>query len=263
MSTLPSVKRLTDVALLGGRAEPRHVLDLERLVAQALDERAEVLLGEDRRRHQHHHLLAVAGGLDRGAQRDLGLAVADVAADQAVHRPLGLHVGDHVLDRVALVGRLAVREARLEVAQLLGELRERVAAAALALGVEVEQLAGQLLGGAAGARLDLVPARAAELGERRRAAVGAEVAADLRQLVDRHEDLVVALELEVQVVAGDAGDGLGVEPGEASDAVVLVDDVVAGAQVGEASAAGRGRGARAGSRPSCGGSAGVRGTRRA
>ena len=173
-------------------------------------------------------------GLDRGAQRDLGLAVADVAADQAVHRPLGLHVGDHVLDRVALVGRLAVREARLEVAQLLGELRERVAAAALALGVEVEQLAGQLLRGAAGARLDLVPARAAELGERRRAAVGAEVAADLRQLVDRHEDLVVALELEVQVVAGDAGDGLGVEAREARDPVVLVDDVVAGAQVGEA-----------------------------
>ena len=224
---------LDRLALLGGRAEPRHVLDHERLVAQALGERAVVLLGEDRRRHEHHHLLAVAGGLDRGAQRDLGLAVADVAADQAVHRPLGLHVGDHVLDRVALVGRLAVREAGLEVAQLLGELRERVAAAALALGVEVEQLAGQLLRGAAGARLDLVPARAAELGERRRAAVGAQVAADLRQLVDRHEDLVVALELEVQVVAGDAGDGLGVEAREARDAVVLVDDVVAGAQVGE------------------------------
>ena len=71
-------------------------------------------------------------------------------------------------------------------------------------------------------------------------AVGADVARDLRQLVDRHEDLVVALELEVEVVARDAGDGLGVEAGEARDAVVLVDDDVARAQVGEASAAGRG-----------------------
>ena len=133
------------------------MLDHERLVAQALGERAVVLLGEDRRRHEHQHLLAVARRLDRGAQRDLGLAVADVAADQPVHRALGLHVGDHGLDRVALVGRLAVGERRLELAQLLGVLRERVAAAALALGVEVEQLAGELLRGAPGARLDRRP----------------------------------------------------------------------------------------------------------
>src|SRR4051794_18758482 len=75
-------------------------------------------------------------------------------------------------------------------------------------------------------------------------AAGADVARDLRELVDRHEDLVRALELEVQVVAGDAGDGLGVEAGEARQPVVLVDDDVAGAQVGEgaeqpAAAAGR------------------------
>ncbi len=254
---------LDRLALVGGRAEARDVLDDEGLIAQALDERAVVLLGEDRRRHEHQDLLAVAGGLDRGAQRDLGLAVADVAADQPVHRALGLHVGDHVLDRVALVGRLAVREVGLEVAQLLGELREGVTAAALALGVEVEQLAGQLLRGAAGARLDLVPARAAELGQRRRAAVGAEVAADLRQLVDRHEDLVVALELEVQVVAGDAGDGLGVEAGEARDAVVLVDDVVARAQVGERAQQAAALARRTRATPSCGGSAGARGRRRA
>ena len=225
---------LDRVALLGGAAEARHVIDLERLVAQPLDERAVVLLGEDGRRDEHQHLLAVRRRLDRRAQRHLGLAVADVAADQAVHRALGLHVGDHVVDRVALVGRLAVREVGLEVTQLLGELRERVALAALALRVQVEQLAGELLRRAAGARLDLVPARAAELAQRRRAAVRAQVAGDLRQLVDRHEDLVVALELEVQVVTRGARDGLGVEPGEARDAMVLVDDEVTRAQVGEA-----------------------------
>ena len=37
----------------------------------------------------------------------------------------------------------------------------------------------------------------------------------------------------IEVVAGDAGDGLGVEAGEAREAVVLVDDDVARAQVGE------------------------------
>ena len=65
-------------------------------------------------------------------------------------------------------------------------------------------------------------------------AAGADVAADLGQLVDGHEHPVRAGVLEVQVVTGDAGDGLGVKAGEAGDAVVLVDDDVAGAQVREA-----------------------------
>ena len=220
--------------LLGGGAEARHVLDRHRVVLEALGEGAVVLLGEDRGRRQHHHLLAVLGRLERGAQRHLGLAVADVAADQAIHRPRGLHVGLDELDGVALVGRLGVGEGVLELALPVGVQRERVALAALALGVQVEQLAGQLLGGAARAGLDRVPAGAAELGQRRMRAAGADVAADLGQLVDGHEHPVRAGVLQVQVVAGDAGHGLGVKAGEAGDPVVLVDDDVAGAQVGEA-----------------------------
>ena len=108
-----------------------------------------------------------------------------------------------------------------------------MALAALALGVEVEQLAGELLRGLAGPALDRLPAAAAELGERRVGSAAADVAADLGQLVDGHEDLVRARVLEVEVVAGDVGDRLGVKAGEAGDAVVLVDDDVAGAQVGE------------------------------
>ena len=73
-------------------------------------------------------------------------------------------------------------------------------------------------------------------------AAGADVAGDLGELVDRQEDLVRARELEVEVVARDAGDRLRVEAREARDAVVLVDDDVAGAQVGER--AQRARGAR-------------------
>ena len=116
----------------------------------------------------------------------------------------------------------------------VGVGRERVALAALALGVQVQQLARQLLGGPPRARLERVPAGAAELGQRRVLAARADVAADLGELVDRHEHAVRARVLEVQVVARDARDGLGVEPGEARDPVVLVDDDVAGAQLGEA-----------------------------
>ena len=93
MSTCPSSKPVERLAALLRRAEARHHLDRERVVAQPLSERAEVLLGEHRGGHQEHHLLAVRRRLERRAQGDLGLAVAHVAADQAVHRPRLLHVG--------------------------------------------------------------------------------------------------------------------------------------------------------------------------
>ena len=224
-------------ALLALRAEARDVLDRERVLVQALGEGAVVLLRQDRRRHEHQHLLAVLGGDEGRAQRDLGLAVADVAADEPVHRARGLHVGLDRVDGVALVRGLAVGEGLLELRQPFGLHVEGVAGAALALGVELEQLARHLLGRLAGARLHALPGRAAELAQRRGRAAGADVARDLGQLVDRHEHAVGALELELQVVAGDPGHGLGVEAGEAGDAVVLVHDDVARAQVGEAAQA--------------------------
>src|SRR3712207_8908501 len=55
-------------------------------------------------------LLAVLHRLERGPHRDLGLAVADVAADQPVHRDGLLHVPLDLLDRGELVRRLGVRE---------------------------------------------------------------------------------------------------------------------------------------------------------
>ena len=108
-----------------------------------------------------------------------------------------------------------------------------VAGPAAALGVEVDELAGELLRGAAGAGLERLPALPAELGQRRVAAARADVAGDLRELVDREEDAVGAGVLELEVVAGDAADGLRVEAPEAGQPVVLVDDDVARAQVGE------------------------------
>ena len=74
-----------DAALLGGGAEARDHADLDGQVGEALAEGHVVLLGEDRGGHQHQRLLAGLGGLEGGAQGHLGLAVAHVAADEAVH----------------------------------------------------------------------------------------------------------------------------------------------------------------------------------
>ena len=193
-----------------------------------------MLLGEHGRRHEHQHLLAADRDRERRAQRDLGLAEADVAADEPVHRMRRLEVLLDRLDRRALVLGLAVRELALElldplVLDVVGDARLR-----LALRVELQQLAGHLAEVRARARLQVVPRLAAELRERRRLRVGADVAADLADLLVRDVDAVVAAVGEQEVVARDAGDLLRLEAEQLRDAVVLVHDVVAGAQVGEA-----------------------------
>jgi hypothetical protein len=70
-----------DGPLLAGRAEAAQALDGKRVLGQALRKRAEMLLSEHGRRHQHGDLPAVVDRLERRPHRQLGLAVADVAAD--------------------------------------------------------------------------------------------------------------------------------------------------------------------------------------
>jgi len=192
-----------------------------------------VLLGEDRRGHEHQHLFALRRSLEGGPQRHLRLAVADITADQPVHRPRRLHVGLHQLDRVSLVGRLGEGEALLELPLPVGVRFEGVAAAPPPLGIETQQLPRELLRRPAGACLHRLPARSAQLRERRVLGARSDVAGDLRELVGGDEHAVVALVFEVQVVPRDPRDGARLEAGEARDPVVLVDDDVAGAQVGE------------------------------
>ena len=69
--------------------------------AKRCDEILGVLAREQRRRHDDRGLLAVDRGGEGRAQRDLGLAEADVAADQPVHRPARREIVERRLDRAA------------------------------------------------------------------------------------------------------------------------------------------------------------------
>ena len=73
-----------------------------------------MLLGEQGGRHQQRHLSSRLHGDEGGAQRDLGLPEADVAADHAIHRLARGQVLEHGVDRALLVGRFLEREARGE-----------------------------------------------------------------------------------------------------------------------------------------------------
>ena len=232
-STLPALKSARIRFVSFGGDEPGDHLDAHREVAEALAERVEVLLGEDRGGREEQHLPAVHRDGERGAHRDLRLAEADVAADEPVHRPRRLEVLLHRLDRSLLVGRLAIGEARLELRQPLAREVVRDALARLALRVELDQVAGELADRLARTRLERLPGLAAELRERRRRGVGADVARDLPELLVRDVEPILPAEREQEVVARDAGDGLRLEPEQSADAVILVHDVVAGAEVGE------------------------------
>ena len=103
ISTLPAC-RSSSVCFCSALVRNRltmSIADGER--REAILQRLQVLEREDRRRRQERHLLAVHDGLERRAHRDFGLAVADVAAQQAVHRRRRLHVALDVGDGVRLI----------------------------------------------------------------------------------------------------------------------------------------------------------------
>ena len=218
------------------RAEARQLGDLDRPLAEAVGDVLVVLLGEQRRRRQDRDLLAAVDGDERGAQRDLGLAEADVAADQPVHRPRRHHVLDHGVDRGVLVGRLLEAEAGGEGLVVVRLEAEREALARGAARVEVEQLGGgvaHLLGGLAPR---LVPLARAEPVQRRLLGADAGVAGDQVQLRDRHVERRLVGVLEVQELGRlflGAAEGDRRQAEVAADAVVDVDHRIADLELGE------------------------------
>ncbi len=83
---LARAQPVDDLLGLGVGEEPGEHFDADRVPGEAIGERVAVLVGEQRRRREHGDLLALLDRLERGPDRDLGLAEPDVAAHQAVHR---------------------------------------------------------------------------------------------------------------------------------------------------------------------------------
>ncbi len=214
--------------------EPGQRLHVHREVGVALGEGREVLLHQQRGRHQHRDLLAVLHRLEGRPHRDLGLAVADVAADQPVHRDGLLHVRLDLGDGGQLVGRLRVGEGVLQLALPRGVRAEGVAGGRHPGRVQLDQVGGDLLDRLLGPLLGLRPVRAAQPVQRR--GLAADVLGDLVELVGRHEQPVAGVAplgrrvLQHQVLAGGALHGALHHLHVPADAVRLVHHVVAGHQ---------------------------------
>ncbi len=216
---------------LAGREEAGQDLDPHRVAGVALGEGAEVLLGEQGGGDEDGGLHPLLDGLERGPDGHLGLAEADVAADQAVHGAVGLHVVLHVLDGLELVGRLLVGEGVLQLPLPGGVGGEGVARGGDPLAVEGHQLLGDVTDGDPNLGLGAPPLGAAQPVEGGRVAAG--VVADGVDLVGRDVELVAPPVLEQEVVALGPAHGLLDHAAVLADAVLVVDDVVARAEVVE------------------------------
>ena len=225
---LATRKALEGKPLLLGRAEAREHVDLEVERREAVEERLEVLLREDRRGAEHHDLTALGDALEGGAQGHLRLAEAHVTAKQAVHRTGGLHVGLDIRHGGALILRELVGELRLHVLLLGRVRREGKALNARTTRVEVDEVEGEAAGVLASLAGGTAPVRGVEAREARRGTVRTNIARDAVDLLKRYEELVSAGVFEQEVVAFLAGDLLAHDVGEERDAVRGVDDVVSG-----------------------------------
>ena len=148
------------------RLEAREFGDANRPVvahlSEAVAEGLEVLFAEQRGRAQHSDLLAASHGAKRGAQSDFGLAEADVAANQPIHRTTGFHVVDYGVDGGCLIGRFLKAEAVGKGVVVVRREFERMALARSAQGVERHQFRCRVPRLQGGATFGLLPLRCAE-----------------------------------------------------------------------------------------------------
>jgi hypothetical protein len=221
-----------DLALLLGVAKAREHLDFDWKGCQALTKGVEVLLGEHGRGDEHGHLLAVHHRLKSGPQGDLRLAIADVTADQPVHRAGALHVALDLSQHAQLVLRLDIREAGFQLLLPGVVLAEGMPGHDLPLGVQLEQVFSHLLDGLLDPRLGIAPLRASQATGRWDAAVRAEVLRQPVGLMHGHEELVSFGVLNRQVLALHAFHGPVHQSQEAPDAVIDVHDPVPDLQIG-------------------------------
>ena len=208
---------------------------------EALAKILEVLLREDRRGGEEGDLLPRDGGLETGAHGYLRLAIADIAADEAVHGLGALHIGFNLFDTAQLVGGLVVGEGSLE-----GQLPILIGGKGIALGrptpcVDANEAFGKFLNRFPDLALPVLPGLGSQTIEARGLSLASDVALDQIGLFDGHEDGFFLGVFDFYIVSLVSEDAHAFYRGETPDAVIDMDDEIAGREFDETVDAGRTR----------------------
>ena len=94
---------------------------------------------------EQHALLALGHAFEGGSQRYLGFAEAHVPAEQPIHRDRAFHVPLDLVDAAELVFGLLIFEMPFEIILPFGIRAEGVAGGSHPLGIELDQLLGDIL----------------------------------------------------------------------------------------------------------------------
>ena len=76
-----------------------------------------MLFDENSCRGEHDDLLAAENRFEGSSECNFGFAVADIAADKAVHRRCTFHIGQDFVDSPLLIGGFLERKRRLKFAK--------------------------------------------------------------------------------------------------------------------------------------------------
>ena len=173
-----------DLLRLGIGVEAREPSDRHRERGVATREGSEVLLDEQGRGHEHRDLGSVLNRLERRPDGDLGLAIADVTTDHAIHGDLALHVGLDLVYAGELVGRLDIGEGVFEFVLPRSVGGEGATLRRRASGIEPDQFPRDLPHGASRPGFRSLPVASAESMEAGR--FPSDIAGDLIELVGRN-----------------------------------------------------------------------------
>ena len=186
-----------------------------------------MLLGKHCGRHEQGHLKTILDDLEGGPRRDLGLAVADIPADQSIHGLIMGQIIDNLVDRLGLAACLVVGKALLQLTVQITGRREPMSLAHGPFGVNIQQFLGDLPDRVADLFLGRLPALRAQAVEFGFLIGQPLVAADPVQTVNRHIELVVVLVAYQEKIAALTGD-LHIDHAlEHPDAVIAVNDKIA------------------------------------
>ena len=184
---------------------------------------------QQRRRHHDRDLLAVERHRKRRAQRHLGLAETDVAADQPVHRPAAFEVLQRRGDGAELVLGLLIGEARAELVIDMRLHRHFRRFVQMPLGGDLDQFARDLADAVLQFCLAGLPAAAAQPIQFDIGVVGA-VARQQFDVLDRQEQFCLGGIMQFEAVMRRAGDFQRLQADEAADAVLDMHHEIAGGE---------------------------------